>query len=171
MLARVVAPSRTVRVHSKMKATTSCRIAAFLLAGSALLAEEAKPVKPHTAAPAAAPLPSSEQGKVDINTADIPTLEAIPEIGTNFANAVVASRPFKSVDDLERVLKISPEKMSELRRKVTASKVRPAGPAPADNRPGGASKPPAVNDGKATNSKTVTERYDETTKDKPTGKK
>ena len=32
--------------------------------------------------------PPTERGKIDINTADIPALESVPEIGTNFANAV-----------------------------------------------------------------------------------
>src|SRR5262245_19275744 len=61
-----------------------------------------------TNAPPAVAEPTQQ---VDINTADIPTLEAIPEIGTSFANAVVAARPFKSVYDLKPILKISDEKM------------------------------------------------------------
>jgi hypothetical protein len=72
-------------------------------------------------------------GKVDINTADIPTLEAVPEIGTNFANAVVANRPFKSVYELQPILKISAEKMVALHAKVTASP--PKIPSPIANEP------------------------------------
>jgi hypothetical protein len=58
--------------------------------------------------------------KVDINSADIPALEAIPEIGTRFANAVVAARPFKSVHELQPILKISAERMAALHAKVAA---------------------------------------------------
>ena len=97
--------------------------------------------EPNTTAPAAAPLPAGERGKVDINTADIPTLEAIPEIGTNFANAVVAARPFKSVEDLDRVLKLGPEDGKTPREgyrfgreNAGADRVRPAaGNQPADD--------------------------------------
>jgi hypothetical protein len=113
-------------------------------------------------APATAPVPPAERGKVDINTADIPTLEAIPEIGTNFANAVVAARPFKSVYELERILKIGPEKMAVLRDKVTASAVKPAAPKGPDNPSFRGGKPPLVNEGKAIDGKEVTERYDRT---------
>jgi competence protein ComEA len=112
------------------------------------------------------PVPASERAKVDINTADIPTLEAIPEIGTNFANAVVASRPFKSVDDLDRVLKLGPEKMSRLREKVTASPIKPVSPPPETGEAKPAvmktSKSPPVNEGKAVDRKEVSERYDST---------
>jgi hypothetical protein len=121
-----------------------------------------------TTTPAPAPLPASERGRVDINTADIPTLEAIPEIGTNFANAVVASRPFKSVDDLDRVLKLGPEKMTRLREKVTASPVKSVSPPSKSGEETPAvmksSKSPPVNEGKAVDRKEVSERYDSTSK-------
>ena len=111
--------------------------------------------------------PAPERAKVDINTADIPTLEAIPEIGTNYANAVVAARPFKSVDDLDRVLKLGPEKMSQLREKVIASPVKPVSPPPQtgpETPVMKSSKSPPVNEGKAVDRKEVSERYDRTAK-------
>lgn len=80
---------------------------AVLSAGSASILSGAEPTDP--------------SGKVDINTADIPALEAIPEIGTSSANAVVAARPFKSVYELQPILKISAEGMVALHAKVTAS--------------------------------------------------
>lgn len=76
---------------------------------------------------------TAPEGKIDINTADIPTLEAIPEIGTSFANAVVAARPFKSVYELQPILKISAEKMVALHAKVTA--LPPKTPAPLAPQP------------------------------------
>lgn len=128
-----------------------------------------------TTPPTAAPLPASERGKVDINTAEVSALEAIPEIGTNFANAVVAARPFKSVADLDRVLKIGPEKMNTLSQKVTASPVKPTGPGtpagpgtPTSNLGTGVSKP--INDGKAVDRKEVSERYDRTVEPRPAKK-
>ena len=71
-----------------------------------------------------APAASEGSGQVDLNTATISVLEAIPEIGTNFANAVVAARPFKSVYELQRLLKISDAAMIALHAKVTASPPR-----------------------------------------------
>jgi hypothetical protein len=106
----------------------------------------------------------SQKPKVDINTAEIPELEAIPEIGTNFANAVVGARPFRSVDDLDRILKIGPEGMKSLKEKVTASPAKPPTTPPPrttpDNLGKGATKPTAINDGKAVDRKEVNERHD-----------
>ena len=125
-------------------------------------AETTTPAAPGAAAP-------SEPGKVDINTADSAALEAIPEIGTNFANAVMAARPFRSVDELDRVLKIGPEKMAELRKKVTASPVKPTA-SPGENPTATESKPPAFNDGKAISRKEVGERYEKGTEPSPAKK-
>jgi competence protein ComEA len=63
--------------------------------------------------------------KVDINTADLSTLESLPGVGREIARAIVAARPFKSVADLERVEGIGPAKMKELKGLVTASKPEP----------------------------------------------
>ncbi len=132
-------------------------VLASLSLGSAVYAQ--------TVNAAAAPAPE-ERGKVDINTADIPTLESVPEIGTNFANAVVAGRPYKTVQDLERVLKIGPEKMASLQRRVTASPVKSPAPKGPDTPPFKGPKPPAVNEGKAIDGKVVEERYDRANQDR-----
>lgn len=96
---------------------------------------------------------------MDLNTADISALEAIPEIGSEFADAVVAGRPYKSVEDFGRVLRLSPEKMATLRPKVWASPVKPTS-APTTTPPTSTpSKPPQANDGQATSAQSVTERY------------
>ncbi len=106
---------------------------------------------------------AANPAKVDLNTADIPTLESVPEIGTNFANAVVAARPFKSIEDVNRVLKLSPEKMNDLRRKVIASPMKPSSPPETDTPKAPGTKPPATNDGKAIDRKEVSEPYDRAT--------
>jgi competence ComEA-like helix-hairpin-helix protein len=62
--------------------------------------------------------------KIDINTADLSALESLPGVGPQTARAIVAERPFTSVNDLERVQGIGPQRMRELRDMVTAS--RPA---------------------------------------------
>jgi hypothetical protein len=134
---------------------------AFGLLGLAFLPAAGAADTAKTPAPASSA--AANPAKVDLNTADIPTLESVPEIGTNFANAVVAARPFKSIDDVNRVLKLSPEKMSDLRRKVVASPVKPASPPETDTPKAAGTKPPATNDGKAMNRKDVSEPYDRTT--------
>jgi hypothetical protein len=83
--------------------------------------------------------------KIDINTADIPTLEAVPEIGTSFANAVVAARPFKSVYELQPILKISNEAMIRLHAKLVASPAKIPSPL-ATKPPATSSAPTATND-------------------------
>jgi hypothetical protein len=136
-----------------------CALALSLAAFAPLFAADAEtPVSPQANAGKGA-----HRTKVDINTADIPTLEAIPEIGTNFANAVVAARPFKSVDDLQRILRVGPEKMDTLRTRVMASPVKVVVQPPSKPQPSGVAKPSPVNDGKAVPRGEVTERYDQKT--------
>ena len=116
---------------------------------------------------APAPVAAQEQrAAVDLNTAEIPQLEALPEIGTDLANAVVAGRPYKSFEHAAQVLKLSPEKTAALRPKVMVSPPPPVAaaapqtapsPDPRNNAP---SQPPQTNDGKAISGKDVAERYD-----------
>jgi hypothetical protein len=149
------------RVHAGMKTFTGLRCA--FLFGCAVMSPVIAADSAASTVPASA-VPNPAPGRpVDLNTADIPTLEAVPEIGTSFANAVVASRPFKSVDELNRILRLSPEKFAEVRRKLTASAVQPTASPQPDPRTS-LSKPAAVNEGKAISGQEVTERYDRKTK-------
>jgi hypothetical protein len=134
------------------------------MGGTALAQAESKP------APANA-VPPGPRAPVDLNTADIPTLEALPEIGTDFANAVVAGRPYKSVDDMARVLKLPPEKMAGLRPKVFVSPPPATAATPRDPRNSTPSKPSQTNDGKVISRQEVTERYDRTQSKDPAPKK
>lgn len=59
--------------------------------------------------------------KVDVNTADAKTLEALPGVGPEIAREIIAARPFKSIDDLERVRGIGPERLEVLRNEVTVT--------------------------------------------------
>ncbi len=59
--------------------------------------------------------------KVDVNTASVEQLAALPGIGATKAAAIVEERKrkaFGSVDDLERVTGIGPKTLSELRSQV-----------------------------------------------------
>ncbi len=63
------------------------------------------------------------EGKVNINTADQKTLEALPGLGPAKAKAVIEHREkngaFKTVDDLKGVSGIGDKTMEELKDKVT----------------------------------------------------
>jgi competence protein ComEA len=56
---------------------------------------------------------------VDINTADEKTLESLPGVGKATAKAIVAGRPYKSVDDLKRVKGMSDKKIQALKGKIS----------------------------------------------------
>jgi competence protein ComEA len=109
--------------------------------------------------------------KVDLNTADPATLEQLPGVGTEFANAIVAARPFKSVDDLARVAGFGPARIKALRGRVTASAVKPTATKPDASPVSATSKPPAVNEGKAISREAVTESYAGTHPGNPTAEK
>ena len=63
----------------------------------------------------------SASGKVDINTASEAELEALPGIGPAIAGRIVAQRPFKSLQDLERV-GLSASDIKKLKGKAKAGR-------------------------------------------------
>jgi competence protein ComEA len=69
--------------------------------------------------PAARPVSAA---RIDLNTADQQTLETLPGVGPQTAQAIIAARPFTSVNDLEAVSGIGPAKMKELKGLVTISR-------------------------------------------------
>jgi competence protein ComEA len=79
------------------------------------------------AAEEAATAPSAAAA-IDINTADQKTLEALPGIGPALSKAIIAGRPYKSVDDLKKVKGISDSKLKAIKDKVTvgAAAAKPA---------------------------------------------
>ncbi|MDB4979720.1 MAG: hypothetical protein JWM82_472, partial [Myxococcales bacterium] len=70
---------------------------------------------------------------VDLNTASEAALTELPGVGPATAKAIVAGRPFASVDDLAKVKGIGPAKLAALRGKVSvggaAAKPAPSMPA------------------------------------------
>ncbi len=67
-----------------------------------------------------------DPGKLDLNTANMNALEAIPSIGTDGAKAIIAARPFARIDDLDRVQGISAERLEQIRAQVTVASPPPA---------------------------------------------
>lgn len=85
---------------------------------------------PHTHSPraetsVAAPLPSDPGGgeaPIDLNRATAVQLQALPGIGPALASRIVADRarrPFRRVEDLQRVSGIGPKTLSALRPRVS----------------------------------------------------
>lgn len=83
----------------------------------------AKPAAKTAAKPAAKP---AAPGHVNLNTATAEELETLPGIGPVHAKEIIANRPYKSVDDLERVKGLGKARIDEIRSRVTATMPAPA---------------------------------------------
>lgn len=59
--------------------------------------------------------------KLELNTATLRALAAVPVIGADGAEAIVAARPFTRIDDLNRLTGISAERLEQIRTRVTVS--------------------------------------------------
>jgi competence ComEA-like helix-hairpin-helix protein len=59
-------------------------------------------------------------GRINVNTASQAELEALPGIGPVIARRIVAGRPYRSVEELDRVKGIGKKRLEEIRPLVTA---------------------------------------------------
>lgn len=62
---------------------------------------------------------------INLNTASQRDLEELPEIGPKHAAAIIAGRPYKTVDEVVKVKGIGPKTLEKIRDKVTVGE--PAG--------------------------------------------
>jgi competence ComEA-like helix-hairpin-helix protein len=64
--------------------------------------------------------PKPAGGLVNVNTATAAELEALPGVGPVIARRIVEGRPYRSVDDLDRVKGIGKRRLEEIGPLVTA---------------------------------------------------
>jgi competence protein ComEC len=88
-------------------------------AGTITVRSDGKGFSVATERPTARPPPPPAK-LVNLNTASAAELEALPAIGPALARRIIAGRPYRSVEDLERVRGIGPATMAKIRPLVTA---------------------------------------------------
>jgi competence protein ComEA len=62
---------------------------------------------------------STKAAKVDVNNADVTTLQTLPGVGPAIAQKIVDNRPYKSYADLEKVSGLSKAKVDAMKGQVT----------------------------------------------------
>jgi len=62
---------------------------------------------------------SKTKARVDVNSADVKTLETLPGIGPTLADRIVAGRPYKNADDLSKVKRLSKSKVDAIQDQIT----------------------------------------------------
>jgi len=133
---------------------SSLTVGAPASAAPAAAKEEKKSAKETRKKAEAAPTTKAKEQKaaepgpgapVNLNTADLKALEALPGVGPATAKKIIAARPFKTVDDLSKVKGMSKAKMEALKDKVTVGQEKAAAPTakPAPVAPAPAASPAA----------------------------
>jgi competence ComEA-like helix-hairpin-helix protein len=56
---------------------------------------------------------------INLNTAPAEDLQELPDIGPKLADAIIAGRPYKTVDEVVKVKGIGPKTLEKIRDKVT----------------------------------------------------
>ena len=127
-------PSRNAIVRLTITLVT----AAFLIAAWAVTAPLAQAQETKTAAQAQTPA-QGKKSRVDVNSADVKTLETLPGIGPVLAQRIIEGRPYQALADLGKVKGLSQAKLDAIKdgvtfgsattpTKATAKKAKPAKP-------------------------------------------
>src|SRR3954467_7445195 len=62
--------------------------------------------------------------RIDINNAPRETIETLPGVGPKLAQEIIAGRPYKTIDELDKVKGIGPKKLQQLRSRVFVTPMR-----------------------------------------------
>src|SRR5436190_1521497 len=105
-------------LHHLLKTASVLLVASVvaLIAGRSTVAQTVPKGTAKGAGKTAAPV-----ARVDLNTASVAQLESLPGVGPAIAKAIVAGRPYKSTEELDRVRGIGKARIATLRPLVTVS--------------------------------------------------
>ena len=92
--------------------------AAFLITAWAINASVAQAQEKNAAAQAQTPT-KGKKSQVDVNSADLKTLETLPGIGPVLAQRIIAGRPYKTLADLGKAKGMSKAKLDAIKDDVT----------------------------------------------------
>lgn len=93
--------------------TVSCLLASWAITVPLAPAQENK-----ASAPAQTP-PPGKKSQVDVNSADLKTLQTLPGIGPVLAQRIIDGRPYKTLADVAKVKGLSPAKLDAIKDTLT----------------------------------------------------
>ncbi|MCK4648333.1 helix-hairpin-helix domain-containing protein, partial [bacterium] len=79
-------------------------------------------------APSQEPAPAATAGKININTASVKELDTLPYIGYRRAQAIIAGRPYASIEEITKVPRIGPKIYQKLKDFIIVSGAAPLAP-------------------------------------------
>jgi competence protein ComEA len=116
---KIIAGRPYTSVDDLAKAGVPKRVIEEIRPHVTLGAAMAETPKTKTTKSAAATTKEATAGKVNLNTADVSALEELPGIGAVTAKAIVDGRPWKSIDDLDKIRGLGKARIAALRELVT----------------------------------------------------
>jgi competence protein ComEA len=110
------------KVVTRLSAAITMACFCFAMAGAAQAPD--KPAKTKEAGPAVQSKAKGPDKPVDINSATEKELVSLPGVGEKTAKAIVAARPFKTIDDLKNVKGIGDKTFEKLKAHVVCNPVK-----------------------------------------------
>ncbi len=114
------------RPYAKIEDLAKAGVSAKVIDEIKPLVTLGKPAAEPAPATTTAASPTAPKSLVDLNKAGLAELESLPGVGPAHAKAIIAGRPYKTVDELEKVKGIGKARIEALRALVTAEASAPA---------------------------------------------